>query len=108
MAKDVSLLILDEPTAALTSTEAPAPSPMTLRVLITSAAMASAEPTPLPTASTYCCTAVPPRPPWDLGQVIPAHPPMATDEVRYVGEAVACVVARERRGEEVPCGCPCP
>ncbi len=26
--------------------------------------------------------------------VIPAHPPMATDEVRYVGEAVACVVAR--------------
>ena len=28
--------------------------------------------------------------------VIPAHPPMATDEVRYVGEAVACVVARDR------------
>ncbi len=27
--------------------------------------------------------------------VIPAHPPMATDEVRYVGEAVACVVARD-------------
>jgi carbon-monoxide dehydrogenase large subunit len=28
--------------------------------------------------------------------VIPAHPPMATSEVRYVGEAVACVVARDR------------
>ena len=28
--------------------------------------------------------------------VIPAHPPMATDEVRYVGEAVACVIARDR------------
>ena len=28
--------------------------------------------------------------------VIPDHPPMATDEVRYVGEAVACVVARSR------------
>src|SRR5450631_1707759 len=28
--------------------------------------------------------------------VIPNHPPMATDEVRYVGEAVACVVARDR------------
>jgi carbon-monoxide dehydrogenase large subunit len=28
--------------------------------------------------------------------VIPAHPPMATDEVRYVGEAVAVVVARDR------------
>jgi aerobic carbon-monoxide dehydrogenase large subunit len=28
--------------------------------------------------------------------VIPAHPPMAADEVRYVGEAVACVVARDR------------
>ncbi|HEX3713425.1 MAG TPA: xanthine dehydrogenase family protein molybdopterin-binding subunit [Trebonia sp.] len=28
--------------------------------------------------------------------VIPAHPPMATDEVRYVGEVVACVVARDR------------
>src|ERR1700677_3007472 len=28
--------------------------------------------------------------------VIPDHPPMATDEVRYVGEAVACVVARDR------------
>src|SRR6516165_1910451 len=27
--------------------------------------------------------------------VIPAHPPMAVDEVRYVGEAVACVVARD-------------
>jgi carbon-monoxide dehydrogenase large subunit len=28
--------------------------------------------------------------------VIPAHPPMATDEVRYPGEAVAVVVARDR------------
>src|SRR5271166_2752732 len=28
--------------------------------------------------------------------VIPPHPPMAVDEVRYVGEAVACVVARDR------------
>src|SRR5579864_8755038 len=28
--------------------------------------------------------------------VIPAHPPMAVDEVRYVGEIVACVVARNR------------
>jgi aerobic carbon-monoxide dehydrogenase large subunit len=28
--------------------------------------------------------------------VIPPHPPMATDEVRYVGEAVALVVARDR------------
>src|ERR1700726_299235 len=28
--------------------------------------------------------------------VIPAHPPMATDEVRYAGEIVACVVARDR------------
>src|SRR6201986_3276959 len=28
--------------------------------------------------------------------VIPAHPPMAVDEVRYVGEAVACVLARDR------------
>ncbi|HJY68824.1 MAG TPA: xanthine dehydrogenase family protein molybdopterin-binding subunit, partial [Streptosporangiaceae bacterium] len=28
--------------------------------------------------------------------VIPAHPPMATDEVRYVGEIVACVVARDQ------------
>jgi carbon-monoxide dehydrogenase large subunit len=27
--------------------------------------------------------------------VIPAHPPMATDEVRYAGEIVACVVARD-------------
>jgi carbon-monoxide dehydrogenase large subunit len=27
--------------------------------------------------------------------VMPAHPPMAVDEVRYVGEAVACVVARD-------------
>ncbi|MFI9589554.1 xanthine dehydrogenase family protein molybdopterin-binding subunit [Nonomuraea sp. NPDC052265] len=28
--------------------------------------------------------------------VIPDHPPMATSEVRYVGEAVACVVATDR------------
>jgi carbon-monoxide dehydrogenase large subunit len=28
--------------------------------------------------------------------VIPDHPPMATEEVRYVGEIVACVVARDR------------
>src|ERR1700722_9865893 len=28
--------------------------------------------------------------------VIPAHPPMAVDEVRYVGEAVSVVVARDR------------
>src|SRR5215469_11113724 len=28
--------------------------------------------------------------------VVPDHPPMATDEVRYVGEAVACVIARNR------------
>jgi aerobic carbon-monoxide dehydrogenase large subunit len=28
--------------------------------------------------------------------VIPAHPPMAVDEVRYVGEAVAVVVARDK------------
>jgi carbon-monoxide dehydrogenase large subunit len=28
--------------------------------------------------------------------VIPPHPPMAMDEVRYVGEAVAAVVARDR------------
>src|SRR2546429_2900479 len=28
--------------------------------------------------------------------VIPAHPPMATEEVRYVGEAVAVVVGRDR------------
>ncbi|HET9898887.1 MAG TPA: xanthine dehydrogenase family protein molybdopterin-binding subunit [Streptosporangiaceae bacterium] len=28
--------------------------------------------------------------------VIPNHPPMAVDEVRYVGEAVAAVVARDR------------
>jgi carbon-monoxide dehydrogenase large subunit len=28
--------------------------------------------------------------------VIPDHPPMATEEVRYVGEAVACVIARTR------------
>src|ERR1700681_2589531 len=28
--------------------------------------------------------------------IIPDHPPMATEEVRYVGEAVACVVARYR------------
>ncbi|PRY00070.1 xanthine dehydrogenase family protein molybdopterin-binding subunit [Allonocardiopsis opalescens] len=28
--------------------------------------------------------------------VLPDHPPMAVEEVRYVGEAVACVVARDR------------
>src|ERR1700728_1128376 len=28
--------------------------------------------------------------------VMPVHPPMATDEVRYVGEIVACVVARDQ------------
>ncbi|HLQ55721.1 MAG TPA: xanthine dehydrogenase family protein molybdopterin-binding subunit [Streptosporangiaceae bacterium] len=28
--------------------------------------------------------------------VMPAYPPMAVDEVRYVGDAVACVVARDR------------
>ena len=28
--------------------------------------------------------------------VIPPHPPMAVDEVRYVGEAVAAVIARDR------------
>lgn len=28
--------------------------------------------------------------------VIPDHPPMAVEEVRYVGEAVACVVATDR------------
>src|SRR5215469_7731401 len=28
--------------------------------------------------------------------VIPPHPPMAVDEVRYVGEAVAAIVARDR------------
>ncbi|HEY4463324.1 MAG TPA: xanthine dehydrogenase family protein molybdopterin-binding subunit [Streptosporangiaceae bacterium] len=28
--------------------------------------------------------------------VMPDHPPMAVDEVRYVGEIVACVVARDR------------
>jgi aerobic carbon-monoxide dehydrogenase large subunit len=28
--------------------------------------------------------------------VIPDHPPMAVDEVRYPGEAVACVIARDR------------
>jgi aerobic carbon-monoxide dehydrogenase large subunit len=28
--------------------------------------------------------------------VIPAHPAMATEEVRYVGEAVAVVIARDR------------
>ncbi|RFU41951.1 xanthine dehydrogenase family protein molybdopterin-binding subunit [Actinomadura logoneensis] len=27
---------------------------------------------------------------------LPAHPPMAVDEVRYAGEPVACVVARDR------------
>ena len=28
--------------------------------------------------------------------IMPPHPPMATDEVRYVGEAVAVVIARDR------------
>src|SRR6266540_827240 len=28
--------------------------------------------------------------------VIPNHPPMAVEEVRYAGEAVACVIARDR------------
>jgi carbon-monoxide dehydrogenase large subunit len=28
--------------------------------------------------------------------VIPAQPPMAVGEVRYVGEAVACVIAKDR------------
>src|SRR6266480_657791 len=28
--------------------------------------------------------------------IVPPHPPMATDEVRYVGEAVAVVIARDR------------
>ncbi len=28
--------------------------------------------------------------------VLPDHPPMAVDEVRYAGEAVACVLARDR------------
>jgi aerobic carbon-monoxide dehydrogenase large subunit len=28
--------------------------------------------------------------------VIPDHPPMAVDEIRYPGEAVACVIARDR------------
>jgi len=28
--------------------------------------------------------------------LIPAHPPMATEEVRYVGEIVACVIARNQ------------
>lgn len=28
--------------------------------------------------------------------VIPGHPPMAVEEVRYPGEAVACVIARDR------------
>ena len=28
--------------------------------------------------------------------VIPDHPPMAVEEVRYPGEAVACVIARDR------------
>ncbi|MFC4590526.1 xanthine dehydrogenase family protein molybdopterin-binding subunit [Sphaerisporangium corydalis] len=30
------------------------------------------------------------------GMVIPEHPPMAVDMVRYVGEAVACVVSTDR------------
>src|SRR4029077_9653019 len=36
--------------------------------------------------------------PWPVTPdiVIPPHPPMAVDEVRYVGEAVAVVVARDR------------
>src|ERR1700733_13390324 len=34
--------------------------------------------------------------------LIPAHPPMATDEVRYVGEAVACVGARDRSAAADP------
>ncbi|MBG0827880.1 xanthine dehydrogenase family protein molybdopterin-binding subunit [Planomonospora sp. ID67723] len=35
---------------------------------------------------------------WPVSEdvVIPDHPPMAVDEVRYVGEAVACVVATDR------------
>ncbi|MFI6293263.1 xanthine dehydrogenase family protein molybdopterin-binding subunit [Nonomuraea sp. NPDC050790] len=35
---------------------------------------------------------------WPVSEdtVIPDHPPMAIDEVRYVGEAVACVVATDR------------
>ncbi|GIH75733.1 xanthine dehydrogenase family protein molybdopterin-binding subunit [Planobispora longispora] len=35
---------------------------------------------------------------WPVSEdvVIPDHPPMASDEVRYVGEAVACVVATDR------------
>src|SRR5215831_1244482 len=35
---------------------------------------------------------------WPVSEdiVMPPHPPMATDEVRYVGEAVAVVVARDR------------
>nr|WP_239126901.1 xanthine dehydrogenase family protein molybdopterin-binding subunit [Planobispora siamensis] len=35
---------------------------------------------------------------WPVSEdiVIPDHPPMAVEEVRYVGEAVACVVATDR------------
>ncbi|MFI6506676.1 xanthine dehydrogenase family protein molybdopterin-binding subunit [Streptosporangium sp. NPDC050855] len=35
---------------------------------------------------------------WPVSEdvLIPEHPPMAVDEVRYVGEAVACVVATDR------------
>ncbi|MGC5013729.1 xanthine dehydrogenase family protein molybdopterin-binding subunit [Streptosporangium sp. DT93] len=35
---------------------------------------------------------------WPVSEdvLIPHHPPMAVDEVRYVGEAVACVVATDR------------
>ncbi|WP_283138611.1 xanthine dehydrogenase family protein molybdopterin-binding subunit [Rhizohabitans arisaemae] len=35
---------------------------------------------------------------WPVSEdvVIPAHPPVAVEEVRYVGEAVACVVATDR------------
>ncbi|MFS1297555.1 xanthine dehydrogenase family protein molybdopterin-binding subunit [Streptosporangium longisporum] len=35
---------------------------------------------------------------WPVSEdvLIPDHPPMAVDEVRYVGEAVACVVATDR------------
>jgi carbon-monoxide dehydrogenase large subunit len=35
---------------------------------------------------------------WPVSEeiVIPDHPPMAVDEVRYVGEAVACVIATDR------------
>ena len=58
-------------------------------------ARASSPPTPArtsPTSRAACPAPGRSRP--DI--VIPAHPPMAIDEVRYVGEAVACVVARDR------------